>query len=375
MFFIGHFLIFSVPHRSPQVGVALVHHQMVYFISPLWQLFSLGDWLILSAMLIAAVVPYAMAFRDKTSLALATTVSILLVYVVQTFTWILWWFGLGWHDPLIALVAIPDLIFQPGEWHRFLTAAWIHSPRDITHVLGNALIIALVGVPLEQRLGRSRFMLVYLLGAFAGNLAWCVANLGDFSLGLGASGAAFGLLGIYLAAWPRDEIEFPLIIIRPWPVQLIALLYFGIEVARAWAVHGMSQPSHVAHVAHLSGFLVCYALGRPIARGGPVMPDSKDSGPSQSGAIEAARNHRKGGMASLDENPWNDSEHLLSDKAARTLERLRQEGDELETREAWLDRLSEQAKCPQCGASLKMSGEPGNHSLSCSKSQKHISWP
>ena len=105
------------------------------------------------------------------------------------------------------------------------------------------------------------------------------------------------------------------------------------------------------------------------------MPDSKDSGPSQSGAIEAARNHRKGGMASLDENPWNDSEHLLSDKAVRTLERLRHEGDELETREAWLDRLSEQAKCPQCGASLKMSGEPGNHSLSCSKSQTHISWP
>ena len=105
------------------------------------------------------------------------------------------------------------------------------------------------------------------------------------------------------------------------------------------------------------------------------MPDTKDSGPSQSGAIEAARNYRKGGMAALDENPWNDSAHPLSDKAARTLERLRQEGDELETREAWLDRLSEQARCPQCGALLTLSGEPGNHSLTCSESQKHFSWP
>ena len=105
------------------------------------------------------------------------------------------------------------------------------------------------------------------------------------------------------------------------------------------------------------------------------MPDTKDSGPSQSGAIEAARNHRKGGMASLEENPWNNSDYPLSDKAVRTLERLRQEGDELETREAWLDRLSEQAVCPQCGASLVMSGDMGNHSLSCSESQKHLSWP
>ena len=39
---------------------------------------------------------------------------------------------------------------------------------------------------------------------------------------MGASGAAYGLLGAYLS-WPKDEIPFPLILIRPWPVTVIAL--------------------------------------------------------------------------------------------------------------------------------------------------------
>lgn len=348
---------------------------MSHFISPLWQSLSTGQWVLLILMLIAAISPYIASYRHKTSLALATTISILLVYVVQTLTWLIWWLGFGWHDPLIAFIAFPDQVFHVGEWHRFISAAWIHSQRDITHVLGNALIIALVGVPLEQRLGGKRFMIAYILGAFAGNLAWCLANLGDMVFGLGASGAAFGLLGIYLACWPRDEIEFPLILIRRWPVQLIALLYFGMEIARAWSVYGLSQPSDVAHVAHLAGFLGCYAIARPLAKGGLIQPDVDDSGPTASGLADADRSYKKKGMGNVDSNPWEDSEFPLSKKAANTLEKLRKEGDELETREAWLDKLSEQVNCPICESDLELKGEAGNHYLSCKEHNSHISWP
>ena len=139
---------------------------MSHFISPLWQSLSTGQWVLLILMLIAAISPYIASYRHKTSLALATTISILLVYVVQTLTWLIWWMGFGSMSPIDCLIAYPGQLFHAAEWHRFISAAWIHHPRDITHVLGNALIIALVGVPLEQRLGGKRFMIAYILAEF-----------------------------------------------------------------------------------------------------------------------------------------------------------------------------------------------------------------
>ena len=82
---------------------------------------------------------------------------------------------------------------------------------DVTHVLGNVLVIALVGIPLEQRLGAKRFTIVYVTGLLGGSIAWALINSGSGTPSWGASGAAYGLLGAaYLSGWPRDEIPFPL---------------------------------------------------------------------------------------------------------------------------------------------------------------------
>ena len=49
------------------------------------------------------------------------------------------------------------------------------------HVLGNVVILALVGVPLEQRLGTKRFALIYFIGLLGGSLGWVVFNADSYS--------------------------------------------------------------------------------------------------------------------------------------------------------------------------------------------------
>ena len=73
------------------------------------------------------------------------------------------------------------------------------------------------------------------------------------------------------------------------------------------------------------------------------------------------------------ENPWENSSFPLNDRAKRVMERLLEEGDEFETRVAWLEELMEVAKCPQCGSNLEM--DKGGHSLCCSTRKDHIQWP
>ena len=307
-----------------------------------------------------ALAPIVHAWIRRTPISLAIGASLMLTYLFQA--------TIKWAIDLNLFVQgalIPAVAFEPEHIHRLISAAWLHA--DLFHLLGNVLVILLVGVPLEQRLGRGRFLSIYLLGVLGGNIGWTLANWESWTLCIGASGAAFGLLGCYLACWPRDEIEFPLILIRKWPVAWIALIKFALEIMQYPAA-----TSNVAHLAHITGFIACYVFAKPIAKGGLVPIGTIDSGPSSKGGQEAQHKAIKSRMRDLSTDPWDGD---LAGPARRTLQRLREEGDEIETRQAWLEQLAEQAQCPVCGAELTTQETEGITILRCTLERSHIEWP
>lgn len=81
-----------------------------------------------------------------------------------------------------------------GEYYRLLTAAFLHA--DLLHLALNMMALAVLGPPLEAALGRSRFLALYVLSALGGSVtAFLLAP--PNTLGVGASGAIFGLFGAY----------------------------------------------------------------------------------------------------------------------------------------------------------------------------------
>jgi membrane associated rhomboid family serine protease len=107
--------------------------------------------------------PLYYSFRHKTSFALSMTVGLLLGYLVQV-VWSLF-YNLGFVDIWLweDLWMRPTEAKEPSGWITFISAGFLHSQFDATHVLGNIMVIALVGIPLEQRLGRNRFFAVYFI--------------------------------------------------------------------------------------------------------------------------------------------------------------------------------------------------------------------
>ncbi len=307
-----------------------------------------------------ALAPIVHAWFRRTPISLAIGASLMLTYLFQAT--IKWAIDL---NLFIQGALIPAVAFEPEHLHRLISAAWLHA--DLLHLLGNVLVIILVGVPLEQRLGRGRFLTIYLIGVLGGNIGWTLANWESWTLCIGASGAAFGLLGCYLACWPRDEIEVPLILIRRWPVAWIALFKFALEIMQY-----PNATSNVAHLAHITGFIACYVLAKPIAKGGLVPIGTVDSGPSAKGGQEAQHKAIKSRMRDLSTDPWDGK---LTGSARRTLQRLREEGDELETRQAWLEQLAEQAQCPVCEADLATQKIDEITILRCTIERSHIEWP
>jgi membrane associated rhomboid family serine protease len=90
--------------------------------------------------------------------------------------------------------------FEP--W-RMLTAAFLHSPDSLLHILLNMYTLWIFGQALEPLLGRVRFLALYLLSAVGGSVGYLLLTPlyipGQGLVGVvGASGAIFGLFGAML---------------------------------------------------------------------------------------------------------------------------------------------------------------------------------
>lgn len=84
---------------------------------------------------------------------------------------------------------INDFI-KAGQVWRFLTPALLHG--SIPHIFFNMYALYSIGVGLERYFGGRRYLLLYILGAFTGNVTSFLFTTG---YSVGASTAIFGLIG------------------------------------------------------------------------------------------------------------------------------------------------------------------------------------
>lgn len=135
------------------------------------------------------------------------------------------------------------------EWWRMITAMFVHI--GILHLVFNVWALMLFGPALEQRYGRARFTVVYLVSGIEGS-AFSLAFT-HAPLAAGASGAVFGILGAWLAFFVRH---------RNVPAlrgQLRSVLFLiGINLFFGAATRG------VDNFAHLGGLLAGFAAGAAL---------------------------------------------------------------------------------------------------------------
>jgi membrane associated rhomboid family serine protease len=123
-----------------------------------------------------------------------------------------------------------------GEWYRVLTSAFVHERTNPMHIIFNMLSLWWIGAPLEQRLGRARYLALYVVSALGASAA--VLVIAPHSLTLGASGAIFGLFGATAVYMRRMRYDM-----RP----VMVLLALNIVFSFTWA--------NVSWQGHLGGLL------------------------------------------------------------------------------------------------------------------------
>jgi membrane associated rhomboid family serine protease len=142
-----------------------------------------------------------------------------------------------------------------GEWWRLLTSTFLHG--GLMHLMANMCGLLFVGVFLEPILGRLRYAVVYLLTgiiASASSLWWH-----DATVSVGASGAIFGLYGLFVAllllkVFPKDFGKAFLV---------STLIFVGYNLLMGFA-GGIDNAAHIGGL--VSGFVVGLVLHRKLKR-------------------------------------------------------------------------------------------------------------
>jgi len=87
------------------------------------------------------------------------------------------------------------LLFGPavanGDWYRLVTAMFLHA--SILHIGFNMYVLWVIGTPVEQYLGKVRYLGLYFVSGLAGSAGALLQS--PLTPVLGASGAIFGILG------------------------------------------------------------------------------------------------------------------------------------------------------------------------------------
>jgi rhomboid protease GluP len=91
-----------------------------------------------------------------------------------------------------------------GEWWRLLTNTFLHG--GLMHLVLNMYVLYFVGIFLEPRLGKTKYAVIYLATGVLASLTILWRHNG--TIGVGASGAIFGLYGVILALFLIKKI-FP----------------------------------------------------------------------------------------------------------------------------------------------------------------------
>lgn len=124
---------------------------------------------------------------------------------------------------------------QLNEWWRIVTAGFLHA--SLWHIAFNMVFIWFIGRSLEPAIGTPRFVVAYLASLVCGSFG--VLLIEPDSVAVGASGAAFGLLGTLIVEARSRGIDL-------WATGLLqlALLNFAITFLIP----------NIAIGAHLLGF-------------------------------------------------------------------------------------------------------------------------
>jgi membrane associated rhomboid family serine protease len=165
----------------------------------------------------------------------------------------------------------PFQIDQKPWWETLFTSMFMHG--GILHIAGNMLFLWVFGNNIEDRLGRVKFLLFYLLAGLIAVYTQALISAGSTAPTIGASGAIAGVLGAYALLFPRARVLTLIFIVFfvtlvEIPALILLAIWFILQFVPALGQVAVSSGGDqgVAYFAHVGGFVFGLAVAAIMLR-------------------------------------------------------------------------------------------------------------
>jgi rhomboid protease GluP len=149
-----------------------------------------------------------------------------------------------------------------GEWYRLVTAIFVHG--GWIHLATNMWCLWNLGMLGEPLLGPFGLAAVYVLTGVSGNLLSMAVNVanGNDEVGVGASGAVFGIAGILIVLLSNRKLPIPWEELRRLRRSVIQFAVLNLVIGGATIF--ARNVIRIDNLAHIGGFVSGLALGVPL---------------------------------------------------------------------------------------------------------------
>ncbi len=161
-------------------------------------------------------------------------------------------FGVNFMLPTTESLITWGANFRPmtleGQWWRLLTNCFLHI--GVFHLLMNMYALAYIGLMLEHHLGRVRYLAAYLLTGIIASMT--SVSFHELIVSAGASGAIFGMYGVFLAMLTTNLIDK-----AERSVMFKSILIFVLYNLMYGMKAGIDNAAHIGGL--ISGLAIGYA--------------------------------------------------------------------------------------------------------------------
>jgi len=163
-----------------------------------------------------------------------------------------------------AFILVPYLIREKHQFHRLLTAGWLHA--DATHLLFNMLTLWFFADQVVKALGPLQFLLLYVTAVVAAHVPTTIRHWKDPKYGsLGASGAVAAIVFSAILLYPDMKLSLMFLPILV-PGYVYAVCYLAYSMFSAWrARDGINHEAHFAGAIYGGLLTFAFAPERALA--------------------------------------------------------------------------------------------------------------